>query len=160
MAKMQFNSVMVLVACALFFNLCESSQPLKTNIENAFAKLHKTNAVKEQLPCTCGVFLTGQFKRGSSEPPKGNPALMHEQELQFSCNAAGVKQCTNRCLEMIVKHLSNSPAIVCGLIDRDCYKERAYLFVQNCNSTWINTNLSAGREYCCKDGLPYKCPLV
>lgn len=60
----------------------------------------------------------------------------------------------------IVKHLSNSPAIICGTMDRDCHKERAYLFIQNCNSTWLNTNLSAGREYCCKDGMSYKCPLV
>lgn len=60
----------------------------------------------------------------------------------------------------MVKHLPNSPAILCGSIERDCHKERAYLFIQNCNSTWINTNLSAGREYCCKDSLPYKCPLI
>lgn len=101
MAKIQFVISIVIVTCALV-NISESSQQLKTNIENALSKLQKSNAItKEQVPCTCGVFLTGQFKRGSSEPPKGNPALMHEQELQFSCNSAGIKQCTNRCLEMV-----------------------------------------------------------
>lgn len=34
---------------------------------------------------------------------------------------------------------------------------QAYLFIKNCKDEWINTNLSAGREYCCKDGSPYKC---
>lgn len=107
MAKNQFILSTVFVMCVLLVNISESSQPLKTNIESALSKLHKSNMasmsnmVKELVPCTCGVFLTGQFKRGSSEPPKGNPALMHEQELNFSCNSAGVKQCTNRCLEMV-----------------------------------------------------------
>lgn len=103
MAKIQFILSTVLVTCVLLVNLSESSQQLMTNIENALSKLHKGNMVmaKEQIPCTCGVFLTGQFKRGSPEPPKGNPALMYEQEIPFSCNAAGIKQCTNRCLEMV-----------------------------------------------------------
>lgn len=112
MAKTQLILSTVFVTCVLLVNISESSQPLKTNIESAFSKLHMNNMVnmvhvakeqKEQVPCTCGVFLTGQFKRGSSEPPKGNPALMHEQELNFSCNSAGIKQCTNRCLEMVKK---------------------------------------------------------
>lgn len=113
-----------------------------------------------QQPCTCGVFLSGQFTKGSSDQPKGLPALVHEQETTYACNALGNKQCTNKCLDAVVKHLPNSPSIICGTIDRDCHKERAYLFVQNCEPLWINTNLSAGREYCCKNGEPYKCPLV
>lgn len=92
-----------MVACVLLVEFSESSQSLKANMENALSKLQKNTNTKEQIPCTCGVFLTGQFKRGSSEPPKGNPALMYDQELPFACNAAGIKQCTNRCLEMVSK---------------------------------------------------------
>lgn len=114
----------------------------------------------ELIPCTCAVFLTGQFTKGSNEQPKGLPALMHEQDIPLPCSPTGIKLCTNKCLDSIVKHLPNSPAILCGSIDRDAHKERAYLFVQNCNKNWVNTNLSAGREYCCKDGAPYKCPLI
>ncbi|XP_015608435.1 follicle cell protein 3C-1 isoform X3 [Cephus cinctus] len=115
-----------------------------------------------ELPigCVCGVFLSGQFKKGSKEQPKGNPALLHEHPDTFACTAVGNKLCTNKCLDIIVKHLPNSPAILCGSIDRDCHKERAYLFIKNCKDEWINTNLSAGREYCCKDGIPYKCPIL
>ncbi|XP_015524686.1 follicle cell protein 3C-1 [Neodiprion lecontei] len=112
------------------------------------------------LGCVCGVFLSGQFKKGSKEQPKGNPALLHEHPDDFPCSIVGNKLCTNKCLDAIVKHLPNSPAILCGSIDRDCHKERAYLFIKNCKDEWINTNLSAGREYCCKDGLSYKCPIL
>ncbi|XP_075235785.1 uncharacterized protein LOC142332953 [Lycorma delicatula] len=120
------------------------------------------NLLKQEslTPCICGVFLSGQISSGSGSQPAGNPVLTHEQEEAYSCNSSGNKQCTNKCLDVLVKHLSNSPTIICGSIDRDCYKERAYLWIKNCNSTWVNSNLSAGREYCCKGGMPYKCPLI
>lgn len=57
----------------------------------------------------------------------------------------------------IVKHLPKSGDIICSTVDRDCYKERAYLFIQNHSPLWVNTNMSAGREFCCKDNEPYKC---
>ncbi|XP_050438145.1 follicle cell protein 3C-1 [Adelges cooleyi] len=111
-------------------------------------------------PCTCGVFLSSQFTKGSGKQPSGYAALMHEQDEPATCNALGIKTCTNRCLDIIAKYLPNSSAIICGSVDRDVYKERAHLFVKNCNDLWVNTNLSAGREYCCKDGHHYKCPLI
>ncbi|KAJ8680589.1 hypothetical protein QAD02_016376 [Eretmocerus hayati] len=119
-----------------------------------------TTSETSVISCTCGVFLSGQFKKGSKQQPKGNPALLHEQSDLFPCNNVGNKMCTNKCLDVIVKHLPNSPTILCGSVDRDVHKERAYLFVKNCKDEWVNTNLSAGREYCCKDGHPYKCPLI
>lgn len=171
----------------------------KSLIESAWEKLGRFNEITApqppsninggptaaQVPCTCGVFLSGQFEKGSSAQPRGHAALMHEQDALLACNQQGNKQCTNRCLEMvrkewrvntsrdddvcddiiyncaqIVKHLPNSPNIICGTIDRDCHRERAYLFIQNCNSTWLNTKLSAGREYCCKSGVSVPCPLT
>lgn len=109
-------------------------------------------------PCSCAVFMSGQFKKGSNDPPTGYPALVQETEITFPCTSTGTKMCINKCLETIVKHLPNSPAIICGTIDRDCHRERAYLFVKSCDTkTWINSNLSAGREYCCKSGSPVSC---
>lgn len=52
-----------------------------------------------QTWCTCGVFLTGQFKKGES--PKGYPALMHEQDSMYPCTPLGTKQCSNKCLETV-----------------------------------------------------------
>lgn len=120
--------------------------------------LNSLSATSDNVPCSCAVFMSGQFKKGSSEQPKGHPALIQETGHVFPCTPAGTKLCTNKCLETIVKHLPNSPAIVCGTIDRDCHRERAYLFVQNCDANqWTNTNLSAGREFCCKDGEAVSC---
>ncbi|XP_011502866.1 PREDICTED: follicle cell protein 3C-1 [Ceratosolen solmsi marchali] len=139
-------------------SITESTSPTMTT-----ESLISSSALITEAPvigCTCGVFLSGQFKKGSKEQPKGNPALLHEHPDVFPCSNIGNKMCTNKCLDVIVKHLPNSPTILCGSIDRDCHKERAYLFVKNCKDEWVNTNLSAGREYCCKDGLPYKCPII
>lgn len=63
----------------------------------------KLNAVN-QTWCTCGVFLTGQFKKGSNEPPKGHAALMHEQDTMYPCTPLGAKSCSNKCLET-VRHI-------------------------------------------------------
>lgn len=177
--------VLIVLLFACYFSVSEisSALPVKEAIDLEWNKLKsllpvdplKLNVVN-QTWCTCGVFLSGQFKKGSSEPPKGHAALMHEQDTMFPCTPLGAKQCQNKCLEtvciriewmnlfpinfwfQVAKHLPNSPTILCGSIDRDVFRERAYLFIQSCNGTWTNTNLSAGREFCCKDGAPYKCP--
>ncbi|XP_037938278.1 follicle cell protein 3C-1 [Teleopsis dalmanni] len=112
------------------------------------------------VPCTCGIFLSSQIKQGSSEKPTGKPAISNELDRNYPCNAIGQKQCQTKCLENIVKHLPNSAAILCASLDRDIRKERAYLYVKNCNNNWWNTTLAAGREYCCKNGTPYTCPMV
>ncbi|XP_018329325.1 follicle cell protein 3C-1 [Agrilus planipennis] len=107
----------------------------------------------DPCPCTCGVFLSGQFKKGSKDQPKGNPVLVQEMDG----TSTGNKQCINKCLELIVRHLSKSNDIICAMVDRDCVKEKAYLFVKNHSCTWHNSNLSAGREFCCKDNQAVKC---
>ncbi len=109
------------------------------------------------VPCNCAVYMSGQFKKGSNEQPKGSPALLNEQDVTFPCTNLGTKLCINKCLDSIVKFLPNAPKLICGAVDRDLFKERAYLFVQNCSPQWVNSNLAAGKEFCCKDGEPYKC---
>ncbi|CAA9995933.1 unnamed protein product [Nesidiocoris tenuis] len=54
-------------------------------------------------PCTCGVFLSGQFNRTS--PVQGNPVLMNEHDEHFTCNRVGDKQCINKCLDVPSYHL-------------------------------------------------------
>lgn len=58
---------------------------------------------QERIPCSCGIFLNGQFRRGSPEQPKGNPALLQELNDPFACSAMGEKQCMNKCLETVGK---------------------------------------------------------
>ena len=138
------------------FNITLQTSTVRPKILNAILQ---TSTTESPPGCVCGIFLSGQFKKGSKEQPTGNPALIHDQPGIFPCTPGGNRICTNKCLETIIKYLPNSSTILCGSIDRDCYKERAHLFIKNCKHGWINTNLSAGREYCCKDGAPYKCPI-
>lgn len=146
----------------LFIAVASGQLSLKNDLKSKFSLTTASpivaNSISDGTPCSCAVFLSGQFKKGSSEQPKGLPALIQETDFTFACTPTGTKMCVNKCLESIVKHLPNSPAIICGTIDRDCHRERAYLWVQNCNgSSWTNSNLSAGREYCCKSGEPVSC---
>ncbi|XP_020808503.1 follicle cell protein 3C-1 [Drosophila serrata] len=110
----------------------------------------------QPVPCTCGVFLSSQIPNGLPTAPLINQEL----DRMFPCNAIGRKQCQTKCLEAIVQHLPNSANIVCSALGHDCHKERAYLFIKNCHNQWVNTNLQAGREYCCRGGVPYRCPLM
>lgn len=94
--------------CCLFGFTLMATTPVKDPMELEWNKLKtllpmpidplKLNSVN-QTWCTCGVFLTGQFKKG--EQPKGYPALMHEQDMQFACSPIGTKQCSNKCLETV-----------------------------------------------------------
>ncbi|KAJ3653538.1 hypothetical protein Zmor_012784 [Zophobas morio] len=140
-----FRAMVVLTLCAL----AGAGEPVKS-----------AKADSKPVPCTCGVFLSGQFKKGSKEQPKGVPVLTQEMDTPFMNNAMGNRQCTNKCLEMIITHLPKSGDIICATVDRDLvHKERAFLFVKNYSQKWVNTNMSAGREFCCKDNVPYKCPI-
>lgn len=53
------------------------------------------------VPCTCGIFLSGQFEKGSKEQPKGLPALTQEVGGTFPKTPLGIKQCTNKCLDAV-----------------------------------------------------------
>lgn len=80
-----FHLMVVLTLCALA-SAGDSSNGIKTD---------------KPVPCTCGVFLSGQFKKGSKEQPKGVPVLTQEMDTPFMNNAMGNRQCTNKCLEMV-----------------------------------------------------------
>ncbi|XP_022211745.2 follicle cell protein 3C-1 [Drosophila obscura] len=137
-------------------NSLDNTLPLPPTPAPAAAAAAATNLDNHPVPCTCGVFLSSQMQHGLQEAP-----LIHQElDRMFACNAIGRKQCQTKCLEAIVQHLPNSANIVCSALGHDCHKERAYLFIKNCHNQWVNTNLQAGREYCCKAGVPYRCPLL
>lgn len=96
----------ILLTCATI-GLAQTVSPLKTAIDNELNKLKSLlqesllPPVQNQTTCSCAVFLSDQFKKGSPEPPKGNPALLHEQDSLFPCTTFGSRQCTNKCLESV-----------------------------------------------------------
>ncbi|EAT44732.1 AAEL003927-PA [Aedes aegypti] len=159
----RIRAVIVIIKIVLIVGILspvESTRILRVRPRKAKHADLETNSVvqSDNVPCSCAIFLTGQFnKQNRSEPPRGNPGIQMELLQHYPCSATGNKQCSNRCLEAILKHLPNSPALICGTIDRDCFRERAYLFYQNCAPRWVNSNLSAGREFCCQNDRPVRC---
>lgn len=103
-------------------NLSYAQLNLKNDLKQKFAaslsKIDMTPTIElsnnsidtsaSSYPCSCAVFLSGQFKKGSSEQPKGLPALMmHEIEGSFPCNTVGNKMCINKCLDSVRHQIVN-----------------------------------------------------
>lgn len=53
--------------------------------------------------CFCGIFMGGQFKKGSKEQPKGKAILSQKQTVSTSCNSIGNRICLNSCLNTVSK---------------------------------------------------------
>lgn len=93
----QLNSIGSLMPAGLpdpFKNIDFSAVPQLPSIDQQTIPANAT-------ACTCAVFMSGQFKKGSSEQPTGYPALISELEQAYPCNAGGMKMCVNRCLESV-----------------------------------------------------------
>lgn len=73
-----------------------------TSIKPNHQRNNEHITVKHNQPCTCGVFLSGQFTKFSSDQPKGNPALLQENDITYPCTPAGTKLCTSKCLDAVL----------------------------------------------------------
>lgn len=125
---------------------------LVINCASALQKANSTREIAKESPgCFCGIFMDEQLTKGSKE----QPILSQKQSIFAPCNSIGNRICLKSCLKTALKYISNGGEILCDSLGRDCYKERAHLFIKNCNDEWNDTNLS--REFCCKNGNPYKC---
>lgn len=108
---MKTVAVFLSLCCLLGFSLAGIT-PVKDAMDAEWNKLKaflptpidplKLTSVNQTF-CNCGIFLSGQFKKG--EAPVGYPALMHEQDTMFPCTPIGAKQCSNKCLEMVSLHI-------------------------------------------------------
>lgn len=92
---MQLEIILVVLCASHCIYAAESTTPPGT--------CAPSDAPTTEMPvgCVCGVFLSGQFKKGSKEQPKGNPALLHEHPDNFACSIVGNKLCTNKCLDTV-----------------------------------------------------------
>lgn len=79
--------------------LCMSHSYAENNIKST--NVTSTNSTKQPIGCLCGVFLSGQFTKGSKEQPKGFPLLVHEHPDPLPCTIAGNKLCTSKCVEAV-----------------------------------------------------------
>lgn len=107
MSKMCNTQILVVFLSLVTIGLTTTVSPLKAAIDNELNKLKSLlpenllPPIQNQTTCSCAVFLSDQFKKGSADQPTGNPALLHEQDSLFPCTPFGSKQCTNKCLEMV-----------------------------------------------------------
>lgn len=85
----------------IFIILCVSTVYTKNDIDENNDNHIELSTFEEPVGCICGIFLSGQFKKGTIEQPTGNPALLHEQSESFPCTSLGNRQCINKCLEMV-----------------------------------------------------------
>lgn len=83
---------LVMMALCISYSYAEKNNT-DTNISS--------KASEEPIGCVCGVFLSGQFKKGSKEQPKEYPAFLHEHPDSLPCNTFGNKLCTSKCLEAV-----------------------------------------------------------
>ncbi|XP_063392852.1 follicle cell protein 3C-1 [Cydia fagiglandana] len=115
-------------------------------------------------PCQCGVFMSQQvgIKEGRRSrprgPPQGEPVVTYDTDApSLPCGSAGFKHCISKCLDVILKYLPRAGPVICGAVERDVHREKAFLFIKNCGGDWTPTNFSAGKEFCCTDGQHHKC---
>ncbi|XP_075983783.1 follicle cell protein 3C [Anticarsia gemmatalis] len=119
---------------------------------------------EELEPCQCGVFLSQQvgIKEGRRSrprgPPQGEPVVTYDTDSpSLPCGTGGFKNCITRCLDVILKYLPRAGPVICGAVERDVHREKAFLFIRNCGGDWTPTSFSAGKEFCCTDGEHHKC---
>ncbi|XP_073945817.1 follicle cell protein 3C [Choristoneura fumiferana] len=115
-------------------------------------------------PCQCGVFMSQQVgikegRRGRPRgPPQGEPVVTYDTDApSLPCGSAGFKHCISKCLDVILKYLPRAGPVICGAVERDVHREKAFLYIKNCGGEWTPTNFSAGKEFCCTDGQHHKC---
>jgi len=85
--------ILVMMVLCISYSYAENNSTV-TNIKSS------TNT-KQPTGCACAIFLSGQFKKGSKEQPKGYPALIHEYPDSIPCTTIGNKLCVNKCLEIV-----------------------------------------------------------
>uniref|UniRef100_A0A2A4K2W4 Follicle cell protein 3C-1 n=1 Tax=Heliothis virescens TaxID=7102 RepID=A0A2A4K2W4_HELVI len=120
---------------------------------------------EELEPCQCGVFLSQQvgIKENNRRsrprgPPQGEPVVTYDTDSpSLPCGTGGFKSCVSRCLDVILKYLPRAGPVICGAVERDVHREKAFLFIKNCGGEWTPTSFSAGKEFCCTDGEHHKC---
>ncbi|KAM3966596.1 follicle cell protein 3C [Aphomia sociella] len=118
----------------------------------------------ELEPCQCGVFMSQQVgvKEGRRTrprgPPQGEPVVTYDTDSpSLPCGTGGFKHCVSKCLDVILKYLPRAGPVICGAVERDVHREKAYLFIKNCGGDWTPTSFSAGKEFCCTNGEHHKC---
>ncbi|XP_004924640.1 follicle cell protein 3C-1 [Bombyx mori] len=162
---MQSGKGLVILAACLCLVMTEARRKLKRHdIEEEKSTEEFDEEYDDVEPCQCGVFMSQQVgvkegRRGRPRgPPQGEPVVTYDTDSpSLPCGSGGFKHCISTCLDVILKYLPKAGPVICGAVERDVNREKAFLFVKNCGGDWIPTSFSAGKEFCCTNGEHHKC---
>ncbi|CAG4963303.1 unnamed protein product [Parnassius apollo] len=163
---LNLKQCVLVVACLCLCLSIEARRKLKRDQEESLKSVEDQydEDLGEIEPCQCGVFMSQQVgikegRRGRPRgPPQGEPVVTYDTDsASLPCGSSGFKHCVSKCLDVILKYLPRAGPVICGAVERDVYREKAFLFIKNCGGDWSPTNFSAGKEFCCKDGEHQKC---
>ncbi|KAJ0181295.1 hypothetical protein K1T71_003380 [Dendrolimus kikuchii] len=156
----------LLAACMSVLLVVDARRKLKRHdIEQSKSEEYVIDEEYDEVePCQCGVFLSQQvgIKEGRRTrprgPPQGEPVVTYDTDApSLPCGTGGFKNCITKCLDVILKYLPRAGPVICGAVERDVHREKAFLFIKNCGGDWTPTSFSAGKEFCCTDGQHHKC---
>ncbi|XP_028028563.1 follicle cell protein 3C-1 [Bombyx mandarina] len=162
---MQSGKGLIILAACLCLVMTEARRKLKRHdIEEEKSTEEFDEDYDDVEPCQCGVFMSQQVgvkegRRGRPRgPPQGEPVVTYDTDSpSLPCGSGGFKHCISTCLDVILKYLPKAGPVICGAVERDVNREKAFLFVKNCGGDWIPTSFSAGKEFCCTNGEHHKC---
>lgn len=97
--ELKFQDKMYLTL--VMITLCISYTYAEENVTALNLVNSSTNLSEQPIGCVCAVFLSGQFKKGSNQQPKGYGILLYEHPEVLPCNAAGNRLCTTKCLDAV-----------------------------------------------------------
>ena len=101
--KMNLSIACLFIICVSSYSYARKEYHLSDDDddETRLSTNPPTATVQTPIGCVCGVFLSGQFKKGSKDQPKGNAPLLHKLSNSFACTNIGNKLCTKRCLNIV-----------------------------------------------------------
>lgn len=96
-----YLALVLTVALCVSYSHAEEISSENSTVPSTVESTNTPTNSSEPIGCVCAIFLSGQFKKGSKEQPKGYPALLHEHPDIVPCNAIGNKLCTSKCLDAV-----------------------------------------------------------
>ncbi|XP_068629118.1 follicle cell protein 3C-1 [Battus philenor] len=161
----KLHNWILLIVCLSLAVSSKAWRKLKRDQEESLKTMEDQyyDDLSEIEPCQCGVFMSQQVgiregRRGRPRgPPQGEPVVTYDTDSPSLPCSTGFKHCISKCLDVILKYLPKAGPVICGAVERDVHREKAFLFIKNCGGEWSPTNFSAGKEFCCKDGQHQKC---
>lgn len=92
--------IIILITLILCINLIYCGKDVDDRNNSIVNIVKEKEKINKSVPCTCGIFLSGQLGK-NNEQPKGNPVLLQETDENYLKGSTGNRFCITKCLEMV-----------------------------------------------------------